>query len=157
MTPRLVFRPQAESEILEARNWYEERRQGLGEAFAAVVDLTVAGILEHPLAYPRIYGETRRAIMRRFPYAVYFRVLSEENCSPGCNTRPPSRSPLANATLRAMQAWRLRPHGTRTSLIPTKKQSEYHHLLFGSFGSVASQPLWSVLSRAAERRPGARV
>jgi len=78
VTPRLVFRPQAESEILEARNWYEERRQGLGEAFATAVDVTVAGILEHPLAYPRIYGETRRAIMRRFPYAVYFRVLPEE-------------------------------------------------------------------------------
>ena len=78
MTPRLVFRPQAESEILEAHNWYEDRRVGLGKAFAAAVDLTIAGILEHPLAYARIYGETRRAIMQRFPYAVYFRVLPEE-------------------------------------------------------------------------------
>src|SRR5262245_25634967 len=51
----------------------------------------------------------------------------------------------------------LRGQGVRTSRIPTKKQSEYHHLLFGSFGSVMSQPLWSVFSRAAERSPGARV
>ena len=54
MTPRLVFRPQAESEILEARNWYEERRQGLGEAFATAVDVTVAGILEAQRPNPGI-------------------------------------------------------------------------------------------------------
>jgi len=76
--PRLVFRPQAESEILEARSWYEERRQGLGGAFATAVDLTVAGILDHPLAYARVYGETRRAIVQRFPYAIYFRILPDE-------------------------------------------------------------------------------
>ena len=78
LTLHVVFRPQAESEILEARNWYAQRRQELGEAFVAAVDLAVAAILEHPLAYPRIYGETRRAIMQRFPYAIYFRVLPEE-------------------------------------------------------------------------------
>jgi plasmid stabilization system protein ParE len=52
VTPRIVFRPQAESETLDARAWYEERRRGLGEEFAIAVDETVANILEHPFAYP---------------------------------------------------------------------------------------------------------
>ena len=78
MTPRLVFRPQAESELLDARRWYEERRPGLGRAFATAVAEAVAGIVENPLAYPRVHGETRRALVRRFPYAIYFRVLADE-------------------------------------------------------------------------------
>ncbi len=56
MTPRLVFRPQAESELLDARGWYEEQRPGLGQTFAAAVDRTLAGIVQNPLAYPRVYG-----------------------------------------------------------------------------------------------------
>jgi plasmid stabilization system protein ParE len=58
--------------------WYEEQRVGLGAVFAAAVDRTVAGILEKPLAYPQIHGETRRALVRRFPYAVYFRPVADE-------------------------------------------------------------------------------
>jgi plasmid stabilization system protein ParE len=78
VTPRIVFRPEAESDTLDARAWYEERRRGLGEEFGIAVNQTVANILEHPFAYPRVRGETRRAIMRRFPYAIYFRALPEE-------------------------------------------------------------------------------
>lgn len=78
MTPRLVFRPQAEAELLDARAWYEEQRPGLGQTFAAAVDRALAGIVQNPLAYPRVHGETRRALLQRFPYAIYFRVVSDE-------------------------------------------------------------------------------
>lgn len=78
MTSRLVFRPQAEAELLEARAWYEKQRPGLGQAFAAAVDRALAGIVQNPLAYPRVHGETGRALVQRFPYAIYFRVVSDE-------------------------------------------------------------------------------
>ena len=78
MTPRLVFRPQAESELLDARGWYEAQRPGLGGTFAAAVDRVLAGIVHNPLAYPRVHGETRRALIQRFPYAVYFQVIADE-------------------------------------------------------------------------------
>ena len=78
MKPRLVFRPQAEAELLDGRRWYDERRSGLGGAFAMAVSKAVAGIVEDPLTYPRVHGETRRALVKRFPYAVYFRVLPDE-------------------------------------------------------------------------------
>jgi plasmid stabilization system protein ParE len=61
VTPRLVLRPQAEEELLGARDWYEEQRPGLGEAFAT-----------------KAQGETRRALVRRFPYAIYFHAMSDE-------------------------------------------------------------------------------
>jgi len=78
VTPRLVFRPEAESELLDARVWYEEQRIGLGRTFAAAVDSAIAAILQNPLAYPRVHGDTRRALVQRFPYAVYFRPIADE-------------------------------------------------------------------------------
>lgn len=78
MTRRVLFRPQAEAELLEARAWYDGRREGLGAVFAAAVESTIDRISENPLAYSRIRGDTRRAVLRRFPYAVYFRVLADE-------------------------------------------------------------------------------
>ena len=61
MTPRLVFRPEAEAELLDARDWYEAQRVGLGAVFAAAVETTVTAILESPLAYPRVKGEAAKA------------------------------------------------------------------------------------------------
>jgi len=78
VTPHLVFRAEAEAELLDARAWYEGERIGLGAIFAAAVETTVALILENPLAYPRVKGDTRRALVRRFPYAVYFRPVGDE-------------------------------------------------------------------------------
>lgn len=78
MNRQVLFRPLAEAELLESRAWYEERQPGLGATFAAVVESTVEQIAEWPLAYPRVHGETRRAMLRRFPYAVYFRALPSE-------------------------------------------------------------------------------
>lgn len=78
MSRAVRFRPQAEAEALEVRTWYEGRRDGLGQEFGAAVDQVVDRITENPLAFPIVRGETRRATLRRFPYAVYFRILDDD-------------------------------------------------------------------------------
>jgi len=78
VTRRLAFRPEAQSELLDARAWYEGQRAGLGQLFAAAVEVTIDAILQNPLAYPRVHGDTRRALVQRFPYAVYFRPIEDE-------------------------------------------------------------------------------
>ena len=78
MTRRAVFRPQAEDDALEVRQWYEARREGLGAEFGLAVDEIVARVVANPLAFQRAHGETRRAVLARFPYAIYFRVVGEE-------------------------------------------------------------------------------
>ena len=78
MTRRVVFRPQAEDDALDVRQWYEARREGLGAEFGIAVDELVARIAETPLAFQRAHHETRRAVLARFPYAIYFRVVDEE-------------------------------------------------------------------------------
>jgi plasmid stabilization system protein ParE len=61
VTPRLVFRPEAETELLDARTWYEAERVGLGAVFAAAVETTIAEVLQNPLAYPRVRGHPTSA------------------------------------------------------------------------------------------------
>jgi plasmid stabilization system protein ParE len=64
--------------LLDARDWYEDQRSGLGNTFAAEVDRTLGAVLQAPLAYPRVQGGMRRALVRRFPYAIYFRAAPDE-------------------------------------------------------------------------------
>lgn len=52
---QVVFRPEAEDEVLEARAWYEARRAGLGKEFAQAIDEIVSRIVQHPLAYQGIH------------------------------------------------------------------------------------------------------
>ena len=78
MTLRVSFRPQAEAEAIETRDWYEDRRSGLGGEFRVALEETVDRIVSNPLMHPRVHRETRRAVLQRFPYAVYFRVTGEE-------------------------------------------------------------------------------
>ena len=78
MRRRVSFRPQADAEAVETRDWYEGRRQGLGAEFRAALEQTIDRIVTNPMMYPRVHGETRRAIFERFPYAVYFRLAGED-------------------------------------------------------------------------------
>ena len=72
-----IVRPAAAADIDEAFLWYEAQRSGLGHEFLASADTLIDAIAEHPLRYPVIRRNTRRALLRRFPYAMYFRVYDE--------------------------------------------------------------------------------
>lgn len=78
MSRRILLRPEAQTELIEARDWYESHRPGLGSRFWAAAEDAISAIAERPLAYPRVHGETRRKILERFPYAVFYRVVQEE-------------------------------------------------------------------------------
>jgi len=77
MTLSVVFRPQAESEVTSARQWYEEHRAGLGAKFADALDDVVGRIVANPSEFPAVHGEIRRAVMRQFPYGIYFRMHAQ--------------------------------------------------------------------------------
>jgi len=74
---RLVVRGAAEADIAEAARWYEQRSPGLGSEFLRAVDVTLAEIIRMPERYPVVHGKARRALLRRFPYAVYFVAISD--------------------------------------------------------------------------------
>lgn len=72
----LVFRPDVRDDISDAYNWYEGQKPGLGDEFINCVDETLNRICTMPESYAIVYRDVRRAVIRRFPYAVYYRVIS---------------------------------------------------------------------------------
>jgi plasmid stabilization system protein ParE len=74
---KIILRDEARSDVLQGFAWYEERRSGLGVEFRDALDATVGRILRHPLAYAAGDRGLRRALVSRFPYAVYFRMYPD--------------------------------------------------------------------------------
>lgn len=74
MSYRLLIKPEAELDLEDAYNWYEQQSRGLGSEFIRVVDASLANIQLNPLAYPLIYKQVRRKLVRRFPYAIFYLV-----------------------------------------------------------------------------------
>jgi plasmid stabilization system protein ParE len=72
MRPRLLIEPEAEVELNEAFTWYEGRTAGLGSEFLRAVRAAFALIRRNPEQFTRVRGDVRRALVRRFPYAVYY-------------------------------------------------------------------------------------
>lgn len=70
----LIVRPEAEAELLEAYKYYEERTQGLGDAFRDDVDACLNLIARYPGAYQVVEEDIRRALLRRFPYGIFYLV-----------------------------------------------------------------------------------
>ena len=85
MKRAVVIRPVALEEITEAADWYERRRAGLGAEFLRVLDAAVASVSRVPEEYPKIHGEMRHAVMRRFPYSIIFKASDEEIVVLACN------------------------------------------------------------------------
>jgi plasmid stabilization system protein ParE len=75
---RIVFRPQAEQEVLGAWDWYRERRPETGRAFVDEFNRCIDRIAATPETFPKMEGEIRRALLRRFPYAIFYRATGEE-------------------------------------------------------------------------------
>lgn len=72
MSHRLIIRPEAEADMAEAFDWYEERRPGLGHEFLDAIGTVLKAIRENPLHHGVIYRGVRRALPRRFPYKVLY-------------------------------------------------------------------------------------
>lgn len=71
MRHRLGLTSQALDDAREAYAWYEQRSYGLGEEFMAEVERCFDVIRERPEMFERAHKHYRRAIVRRFPYAIY--------------------------------------------------------------------------------------
>ncbi|MEW6352039.1 MAG: type II toxin-antitoxin system RelE/ParE family toxin [Thermodesulfobacteriota bacterium] len=75
---RVSFLDPAEQEMLEAADHYDRQTPGLGDEFLGELQRAVDHIVENPLLGPVLRKGVRRRIMRRFPYAVLYRLDPEE-------------------------------------------------------------------------------
>ncbi len=62
----------ARIELIEAQDWYEREAAGLGRRFREAIDVLVGRISNNPRQFPIVYKNARRALLRRFPYSLFF-------------------------------------------------------------------------------------
>jgi plasmid stabilization system protein ParE len=74
---RLIYHPDAETELIEAAQFYEKRVPQLGAQFLEAADHALTTIVDAPDRWRVIEADVRRYSMRRFPYFIYYRVLPE--------------------------------------------------------------------------------
>ena len=64
--------PKAVNDIVEASEWYDTEREGLGAHFESNVEDTLERIRQNPALFPVYRGRTRRALVKTFPYGILF-------------------------------------------------------------------------------------
>ena len=79
MTQNIIIRPEAVDDIFSAYDWYEEQQLGLGAEFAQELSNNMDLIIELPKMYSELYRGIRRALLKRFPFGVYYLVNEETN------------------------------------------------------------------------------
>jgi toxin ParE1/3/4 len=77
MKYQVDFRKEAHKDILEAVEWYEERREGLGDELFIAIENAKNFIEQNPYYYEDKYKGVRKAITQRFPYILYYKIESE--------------------------------------------------------------------------------
>ncbi len=77
MTRPVFYRREAQLEFDEAYDWSENRRTGLGVEFAAAVQQAIDRIVANPERHGVVHLEIRCALVRRFPYGVYYWIEDE--------------------------------------------------------------------------------
>ena len=107
MTRSLYVEPEAEDELAEAVAWYDQRGEGIGDRLLADVQATLGRVVGRPGTCalvadvdPDLGG--RRALCRRFPYAVTFMEELLGHDSPWKWSTPPIMGPVARLSRRGL-------------------------------------------------------
>ena len=69
-----TFTQAARAELIAAQDWYEGEATGLGRRFRAEINSAIERICSNPLQFPIVFKNVRRALLRRFPYMLFFTI-----------------------------------------------------------------------------------
>jgi plasmid stabilization system protein ParE len=75
---RLRYTSRASNDLAIAFEWYEEQRRGLGFDFLDCVEASIETIQQMPKLYAKHHEHFRRALIRRFPFSIFFTIEEKE-------------------------------------------------------------------------------
>jgi len=78
MRYRSVPSPDAEADISSAVRWYQGTSLNLAFRFTLETVATRRRIERFPFQFPIVYKTVRRALLKRFPYSMYFELKDDE-------------------------------------------------------------------------------
>jgi toxin ParE1/3/4 len=76
--PTVTFHPDAARELQGAYDWYIRRTDSGARALALEVDIAIERMAAAPNRWPILAGNIRRYLLKRFPFAVIYRIEHEE-------------------------------------------------------------------------------
>ncbi len=71
------FRPAADRDVVEAVDWYESQLPGLETRFFEDLDWVLSRIEESRDQFPNVYRDAHRALLRRFPFGIFFKKYED--------------------------------------------------------------------------------
>ncbi len=74
----LSIRKEAEADIAEAYQYYESCWENLGSDFILCIEESFARIKKNPRQYKTIYKNMHRALVRKFPYGIFYILIDEQ-------------------------------------------------------------------------------
>jgi len=74
MSMKLIVRAEAKADLARAKAWYDKQRKGLAGEFRLCVEEAMERIRRMPELHVEIDSGVRRCLVRRFPYAIYYKV-----------------------------------------------------------------------------------
>ena len=66
----LILVEEAEQDVADAYDWYEQQRPGLGGDCLKDIRAATARVQTEPHVHPRVLGKIRRLLVKRFPYSI---------------------------------------------------------------------------------------
>jgi toxin ParE1/3/4 len=69
----VVYRPEAEAELLDAVSYYGTEDTSRGDKFLQTIHRHVLEIAEHPMRFPTAGGAIRRCVVRKYPFIIFYR------------------------------------------------------------------------------------
>jgi hypothetical protein len=74
---KVIYSSLAQTELLDAIEFYNLKYQGLGDSFKQEIYKTSLRILNFPLAWQIENGEIRKCILHKFPYKILYSIETE--------------------------------------------------------------------------------
>jgi len=74
----IAFLDEIQDDLIASFDYYEQQAVGLGDEFLTSVDAAIHYIRRHPLQYQKIFLETRKINLRRFPSGVYYVIDNDK-------------------------------------------------------------------------------
>lgn len=77
MRVEVDFTEAAEADVVDALDWYGRHGKAVAVHFLAELDAAVKRISDSPLRFAEVHKDVRRILLRRFPYALFYRILDD--------------------------------------------------------------------------------
>ncbi|MBI1956500.1 MAG: type II toxin-antitoxin system RelE/ParE family toxin [Acidobacteria bacterium] len=70
--------PPAERDVRDIYIWYKTQSESLASQFRNSLEDCLERVRQNPTGYAKVHGEVRRALLRRFPYCVFYVIREWE-------------------------------------------------------------------------------